>query len=371
VASLGTTGASSVGASDRAVSANLNLNGAVRLEYAGAGEATSRSFTVSGSGVTLASSGTTGAIEFTSSANVAFSDAGASTRELRLAGTNTGDNTFAASAAGTPAAADRFSRIVKNEVGKWIVAGSGTTFADNLQVEVNAGLLAFGQASQLRSGSAVVNGGTLSVSSGANTNASVTVNGGTLGGAASLGAVTVNNSGALSPGNSPGIFTASSLTLGGGSIINWQVSDAFGAAGIGYDQLAVTGNLDLRGASAANKIIIKISSITALDANGDPLYFGAPNGVASIRTFQFGQVGGVLLNSGENISDVFRFDVSDFTYTGGAASNAGLWSINWNSASGAITLTAVPEPSTYGIGLGALALAAAALRRRRKQTPAA
>jgi len=350
VASLGTTGASSVGSSDRAVTANLALTGPVRLEYAGSGETTSRSFAVSGTGQTLASSGS-GAIEFTSSANVAFATDGASARELRLAGSNTGDNTYAASAAGTPAAADRFSRIVKNEVGKWIIAGSGTTFADNLQVEVNGGLLAF---------------------TGTRTGATVTVNnGGTLGGSASLGAVTVNNGGALSPGASPGVFTASSLSLAGGSIISWQVSDAFGAAGLGYDQLAVTGNLDLRGASSANKIILKISSLTALDANGDPLNFGAPNGVSSIRTFQFGQVGNVLLNNGENISDVFAFDVSDFTYTGGAASNAGLWSINWNAGTGAITLTAVPEPSTYGIGLGALALAAAALRRRRRQAPQA
>ena len=371
VASLGTTGASSVGASDRAVSANLTLNGAVRLEYAGTGEATSRSFAVTGSGLTLAASGS-GALDFTSSANVAFATDGASARELRLAGSNTGDNTYAATAAGTPLAADVFSKIVKNEVGKWVVAGNGTTFADNLQVEVNAGLLAFGQASQLRAGSAVVNGGTLFVATGTNTGASVTVNnGGTLGGSASLGAVTVNNGGALSPGASPGVFTASSLSLAGGSIISWQVSDAFGAAGTGYDQLAVTGNLDLTGASSANKIILKIGSLTALDANGDPLNFGAPNGVASIRTFQFGQVGGVLLNNGVNISDVFAFDVSDFTYSSGSSSNAGLWSINWNAGTGAITLTAVPEPSTYGIGLGALALAAAALRRRRRPAPQA
>jgi MYXO-CTERM domain-containing protein len=32
-----------------------------------------------------------------------------------------------------------------------------------------------------------------------------------------------------------------------------------------------------------------------------------------------------------------------------------------------MTLTAVPEPSTYGFAMGALALAAAAVRRRRKQ----
>ena len=77
-------------------------------------------------------------------------------------------------------------------------------------------------------------------------------------------------------------------------------------------------------------------------------------------------VGGLQLNAGTtNISDVFTFDLSQFTYSDGSASNAGLWSIDYNA--GIVTLTAVPEPSTYGFGLGALALAAAAIRRRRKQ----
>ena len=50
--------------------------------------------------------------------------------------------------------------------------------------------------------------------------------------------------------------------------------------------------------------------------------------------------------------------------------DAGLWSLDYNVANGSITLTAVPEPSTYGLGIAALALAAVAIRRRRK-TPAA
>ena len=78
-------------------------------------------------------------------------------------------------------------------------------------------------------------------------------------------------------------------------------------------------------------------------------------------------MGGVQLNAGTtNISDVFSFDLSQFTYSDGSASNAGLWSIDYSQANGTITLTAVPEPSTYGFAMGALALAAAAIRRRRK-----
>ena len=84
--------------------------------------------------------------------------------------------------------------------------------------------------------------------------------------------------------------------------------------------------------------------------------------------FNFATVAGtVLLNQGEQINDVFQFDLSQFTYSDGSFSNAGLWSINWDSGSGLITVTAVPEPSTYGLGLGALALAAAAIRRRKQQ----
>ena len=95
-------------------------------------------------------------------------------------------------------------------------------------------------------------------------------------------------------------------------------------------------------------------------------------GAAGIQTFSFGSftAGGLNLgasNLGVNVTDLFTFDTSQFTYTGGTASAASLWAIDFNTANGAITLTAVPEPSTYGIGLGALALAAAAIRRRRRQ----
>jgi MYXO-CTERM domain-containing protein len=82
---------------------------------------------------------------------------------------------------------------------------------------------------------------------------------------------------------------------------------------------------------------------------------------AGFRSFDIGTYDNSL---GANVSDLFRFDATEFNYAGGTASDAGLWLVDFNA--GAITLTAVPEPSTYGFGLGALALAAAALRRRRQ-----
>ncbi len=193
-----------------------------------------------------------------------------------------------------------------------------------------------------------------------------------LGGSGAVASATLVSGAILSPGNSPGMFTVGDLALPGGSYYDWQVQDATNHD-TGYDKLTVTGNLDLTGASPTNRVILRIASLlgngdgTAL---GNPLNFGPPGGASSIRTFQFGQVGGVLLNSGQNISDVFEINVSGFTYTDGSSSNAALWSIAWNQGSGAITLTAVPEPSTYGFGLGALALAAAAIRGRKRQAKA-
>jgi len=210
-----------------------------------------------------------------------------------------------------------------------------------------------------------VSAGTLSVNG---TMGNVTLSSGSrLGGTGTVGTVTLGTGAFFAPGNSPGTFFADSFEASGGSTIEWEVQDA--TSSTGYDKINLTGNFDLTGANPGNKAIFKvISRLGAGDGNtsGNPFNFGPPNGSSSIRTFNFGVVGGVLLNSGQNISDVFEFDLTEFTYSDGSASNAGLWSIAWDGGS-AITLTAVPEPSTYGFALGALALAAAAIRRRKRQ----
>jgi MYXO-CTERM domain-containing protein len=121
----------------------------------------------------------------------------------------------------------------------------------------------------------------------------------------------------------------------------------------------------------SNKVVIKLISMSDASTFGSAGNLSLLQGAAGIQTFSFGSftAGGLNLgtNNSANITDLFTFDTSQFTYTGGTASAASLWAIDFNTANGAITLTAVPEPSTYGIGLGALALAAAAIRRRRRQ----
>ena len=178
--------------------------------------------------------------------------------------------------------------------------------------------------------------------------------------------ITVLTGGSLGVGSTIGNFAATSLTLKRGAQIEFKIWDVTLGTGVGYDRLDL-GAMDLSDATSANRIKIVLKSMDTATTFGSAVNLNLPTAPANFGTFDFGTYDpiGTTGYSG-NISDLFTFDTSQFTYTGGTASDAGLWMINFNSANNAITLTAVPEPSTYGFGLGALALAAAAIRRRRQ-----
>ena len=182
------------------------------------------------------------------------------------------------------------------------------------------------------------------------------------------GNIIVSNGGSIgvaAPGVAAiGNLAVSNLRLEGGSTVVFKIWDHTQVAGTGYDKLDL-GTLDLAGASSADRITIKLISMSAANAFGDAVNLALPTAPANFGSFDFGTYDFNNSNLGSgNVSDLFTFDASEFTYTGGTASDAGLWRIDFNA--GAITLTAVPEPSTYGFGLGVLALAAAAIRRRRQ-----
>jgi len=198
----------------------------------------------------------------------------------------------------------------------------------------------------------------------------VTVNsGGRVSGNGQLNLITVNSGGVIAAATSPTQLNAATLTtndtatLAGGSVIEWKLNDASAAAGIGYDTFNFTTGLDLSGASAANKIVVRIISFNSPSAAGNPLSMN--QGV--IKSFAFATASSVTKPTlGTNIADLFAFDVSQFHYSDGAASQAGFWSMSFDQTTQTMTL-AVPEPSTYGVGLGAILLAAAAIRRRRRK----
>ncbi|MEY3547914.1 MAG: hypothetical protein RLZZ552_281, partial [Verrucomicrobiota bacterium] len=182
-----------------------------------------------------------------------------------------------------------------------------------------------------------------------------------------LGSITVATGGAIgvaAPGTAViGNLKVADLSLQGGSRVDFKLWSLPAGLGVGYDRLDL-GAVDLTGASSANRITVKLVSMSAANAFGDSTLV-KPTSPLDFTSFTIGSYDVANSQLGANVSDLFTFDASAFTYADGSASDAGLWSIDFNG--GAITLTAVPEPSTYGFGLGALALAAAALRRRRRQ----
>jgi autotransporter-associated beta strand protein len=175
--------------------------------------------------------------------------------------------------------------------------------------------------------------------------------------------IIVDTGATLGVGPTIGTFSSTSLTLSGGSRIEFKMRDSSLAAGTGYDKFDF-GAINLSGVTTSTPIIIVLKSLDLSGALGEAFNVTKP-GAAYV--FNFGTFDPTNSNIAGNISDLFSFDTTAFTYTGGGSNDAGLWSINFNTANGAITLTAVPEPSTYGFGLGALALAAAAIRRRKRQ----
>jgi len=112
---------SSIGASGNAAT-NLLLGNATTLRYTGSGDSTDRSFTINGTSnnhqATLDASGT-GAISFTNTDALAYGTNNQS-RKLTLTGTNTGNNTLAASIADNGAGV---VSLVKAGAGNWNISG--------------------------------------------------------------------------------------------------------------------------------------------------------------------------------------------------------------------------------------------------------
>jgi autotransporter-associated beta strand protein len=131
-------------------------------------------------------------------------------------------------------------------------------------------------------GATTVSAGQLVVDGSSSSSAHTVGNGGTLGGSGTVGALVVQSGGTIAPGNSPGILTVNGNTtwLNGGNY-NWQLLDATGAAGTGWDKLAITGALDLAGLTAGGFNVNVWSLSTFAGTTGNAQYFDGNGGMYS------------------------------------------------------------------------------------------
>lgn len=240
--------ASSIGSSSNA-SGNLVIDGGT-LRYigdggVGQGATTNRSFQVGVGGATFDASGSA-AVNFTNSGGIGFAlQDGA--RTITLTGSNTGANTMALTLTDSDTGALQKTSLVKSGPGKWVLTGASTY-----------------------TGTTTIDGGTLVVAGSITSDTTVNA-GGTLGGTGTIdGTVVINVGGTISPGASPGIMGTGSQFWNSGGNYNWQIYDATGVAGVGFDQLVITGTLNL--ASGFNFNLWSLSGVDP-DVNGDALNF--------------------------------------------------------------------------------------------------
>ncbi len=207
---------------------------------------------------------------------------------------------------------------------------SNVTLTGGATVEVNAGTLA--------------NQGLIGSAAGGLVN----VNAGTVIGAGSYaGGLSVNRGGRFSPGLAVGMATSASTTWGAGGTFEFDLADATGTAGSGWDKLGVTGGLTVAaGTNPADRFVIDITSLTG--PNGPPgltLHFDP----AQNYRWLFADTNGVT-----------GFDASKFLVTSSAFANptaGGSFGVLAQGNQLFVTFTPVPEP---GGGLLAVLAAAAA-----------
>lgn len=233
-----------------------------------------------------------------------------------------------------------FSGVLANSesVGSFVKEGTGT--------QILSGVNTYSGSTRVQAGELTLNGSSRFSAFSVDRDA-------TLGGSGTLGNLVL--AGRLAPGNSPGTLSvAVHATFAEGASYLWEMADATGAAGTGYDLLNVGGALFLN-ASAANPFTIQLKSLLAngnagLAANFDSLHD---------HSYTLAYASGGILG----------FSSAEFLIDGSGFANpldGGHWSVSASGNSLNLNFTAaVPEPGSYVMLLAGLLVVGSVANRRR------
>lgn len=366
-------------ATNAAVTSVVNISGGTTSGTGGIDMATAANgtvnstLTVSGGSLSVGTGGVSGANGiYRSTGNVN------ATTTLRLNGGSLNLNGNNIGVAGANAITTQFESGTLSNVGEINGGGALTkTTSGTLSLSgtnsytgatiISGGTLAISGASTIANSSLIQinNSTTLDVSGVTNTftlGAAQTLTGG---GTVLATGKTVNIAGTLAPGASPGTLTqdGGTLQMAGGGDYNWQIHNASGGAGIGYDStnLINGATLDFSLLSAGNTFNINLWSLSGIgpDVNGDATNFNNALGYSW-----------TLISTGTAISsfskDLFTINTNGFNGTNGFTNALGGGSFIVGLADGntdlVLNFTPIPEPKAALLGaIGLLAL----LRRRR------
>lgn len=127
---------------------------------------------------------------------------------------------------------------------------NGTVAGTNVTITGSTAVNHIGSGTTVLRGLSTYTGGT-TISNGTLRNmgtiGDVLVTGGTFGGDGAAGAVTINSSGTLAPGNSVGLMTAASANFNAGSVFEVELNNPGNLAGVNNDLLNVTGIATING----------------------------------------------------------------------------------------------------------------------------